>query len=93
MAHFKDYNDVVGDSPIQPGRHVDGPQRVCTHRRRKYKAWLLELWTAWLERTAANGGITPSNIGLERRHRRRRRWQVVRRRLRLGLYRGSAAKR
>ena len=31
----------------------------------KYKGWILEYVEAWLERTEKNGGIIPTNIGLD----------------------------
>src|SRR5262245_32210981 len=81
LDHFKDYNDIVGDHPqnllatclaanaymlpdvgqaFQPDRQAGKPDL-----REKYKAWLLEYVDAWLARMAANGGIIPSNVGLD----------------------------
>lgn len=63
--HFKDYNDVAGD-------HPQNLLATCLHANAymlahepKYKQWLLDYVDAWLERMAANGGIIPSNVGLD----------------------------
>jgi hypothetical protein len=65
IAHFKDYNDVAGD-------HPQNLMATCLHANAymlahepKYKQWLLDYVDAWLERMHANGGIIPSNVGLD----------------------------
>ena len=65
LAHFRDYTDVVGDHPINLGATTLAFTAYALTGQDKYRAWLLEYVDAWAERTAANGGIIPSNIGLD----------------------------
>jgi hypothetical protein len=65
LDHFKDYNDVAGD-------HPQNLMATCLHtnaymlaQEPKYKQWVVEYCDAWLERMKANGGIIPSNVGLD----------------------------
>ncbi len=93
VAHFKDYNDIVGDHPLNLcATSLAANAYFLTHEA-KYKKWLLEYVDAWAERTRSNGGIIPTNIGTRRHDRRCVRRPVVRRRLRLGLHGRSAADR
>jgi hypothetical protein len=65
LEHFIDYNDVVGDHP----------QNLCTtslalnayalNHEPQYRDWIIEYVDAWMERTKQNGGIIPTNIGLD----------------------------
>jgi hypothetical protein len=65
VAHFKDYNDVVGDNQLNLGATTLGFNAYAFSGETKYREWLLEYVDAWVERTEANGGIVPSNIGLD----------------------------
>jgi hypothetical protein len=65
VAHFKDYNDVVGDNHLNLGATTLGFNAYAFSGEAKYRDWLLEYVNAWVERTEANGGIVPSNIGLD----------------------------
>ena len=65
LAHFEEYTDVVGDHPINLGATTLGFNAYALTGEKKYKDWLLEYVDAWAERTKANGGIIPSNIGLD----------------------------
>ncbi len=66
LEHFKDYNDIVGDSPDEPERDVRLRSTLtCSPMNERYKRWIIEYVDAWLERMRANGGIIPSNIGLD----------------------------
>jgi hypothetical protein len=65
LEHFKDYNDVVGDHPLNLGAGTLGFNAYALTGEAKYRDWLLGYVDAWLERTAANGGILPTNIGLD----------------------------
>lgn len=65
LDHFKDYNDVVGDNPLNLlSTTLAANAFMLTHEER-YKRWLLEYVDAWRERMLANGGIIPSNVGLD----------------------------
>ena len=65
LEHFKDYNDVVGDHPLNLGSTTLAFNAYALTGNVKYKHWVLEYVDAWVERTEANGGLTPSNIGLD----------------------------
>ena len=65
VAHFKDYNDIVGDNPMNLATTVLAFNAFMLDHDEKYRAWALEYIDAWCERTAENGGIIPTNIGLD----------------------------
>lgn len=65
VAHFKHYNDVVGDNPMNLATTVLALNAYMLDHEEKYRAWALEYIDAWCERTAENGGIIPTNIGLD----------------------------
>ncbi len=65
VAHFKDYNDILGDHPQNLSATTLAANAYMLTGDLKYKQWLLEYVDAWLERMQANGGIIPSNIGLD----------------------------
>jgi len=65
LAHFKDYTEIIGDHPLNLGATTLAANAFMLTGEAKYKDWLLEYVNAWLERTIANNGIMPSNIGLD----------------------------
>lgn len=65
IAHFKDYNDVVGDNPLNLCTTTLALNAYMLNHEAKYRDWALEYIDGWVERTAANGGITPTNVGLD----------------------------
>ena len=65
LDHFKDYTDVVGDHPINLGATTLTFNAYALTGEDRYRDWLLGYVDAWAERTAANQGIIPSNIGLD----------------------------
>jgi hypothetical protein len=65
LEHFQDYNDVVGDSPLNLGATTLGFNAFALTGEPKYRDWLLSYVDAWVDRTAANNGIIPINIGLD----------------------------
>lgn len=65
VAHFKDYNDIVGDHPQNMGATTLAANAYILTGEAKYKAWLLEYVDAWLGRMQDNDGIIPTNIGLD----------------------------
>lgn len=65
LDHFKDYNDVAGDHPLNLGVTSLVLNAYTLTGEQKYLDWLVDYTEAWLERMAANGGIIPSNIGLD----------------------------
>ena len=65
LDHFKDYNDVVGDHPLNLGATTLAFDAYALTGESKYRDWLLEYVDAWVERTEANDGLVPTNIGLD----------------------------
>ena len=65
IAHFQDYNDIVGDHPLNLGATVLAFVAYALTRESKYRDWILEYVDAWVERTRLNDGIIPTNIGLD----------------------------
>ena len=65
LEHFQDYNDIVGDSPMNlAATSLAINAYMLTHEPR-YKVWIIDYVEAWRQRMIANGGIIPSNIGLD----------------------------
>lgn len=65
VAHFKDYNDIIGDHPQNMAATSCALNAYMLTGDQKYKDWLVEYVDAWVERCERNGGIIPSNIGLD----------------------------
>ncbi len=65
VAHFKDYNDIVGDHPSNLKATCLALNAYMLNHEPKYKNWLLEYVDAWNRRMGENGNIIPSNIGLD----------------------------
>lgn len=65
LAHFKDYNDIVGDHPQNMSATTLALNAYMLTHEAKYKRWLLEYVEAWRERMLQNGGVIPTNIGLD----------------------------
>ena len=65
LDHFKDYNDVVGDHPMNMGATTLAFDAYALTGESRYRDWLLEYVDAWVDRTEANGGLIPTNIGLD----------------------------
>ncbi len=65
LEHFKDYNDIVGDSPMNLSATTLALNAFMLTHEPRYKQWIIEYVDAWRERMKANGGIIPSNIGLD----------------------------
>ena len=65
VAHFKDYNDVVGDHPLNLIATTLPLNAYMLTGKAKYRTWLIGYVDAWLKRMKQNGDIIPSNIGLD----------------------------
>jgi hypothetical protein len=65
IAHFKDYNDIVGDHPQNLLATCLGMNAYMLAHEAKYKRWVLEYVDAWRDRMIANGYIIPTNVGLD----------------------------
>ncbi|MBM4069399.1 MAG: hypothetical protein FJ271_10695 [Planctomycetes bacterium] len=65
LDHFKDYNDIIGDHPQNLLATCLAVNAFMLDHEPKYKQWLLEYVGAWRQRMLDNGGIIPSNVGLD----------------------------
>jgi hypothetical protein len=65
LAHCAEYLDSVGDHPLNLASTILGLNAFALTGEKKYRDWAIEYLTAWKERTAANGGNIPTNIGLD----------------------------
>jgi hypothetical protein len=65
LAHFKDYNDIVGDHPQNLMATSLALTAYMNTGEPKYKDWILEYVGAWRQRILDNDGIIPTNIGLD----------------------------
>ena len=65
VEHFKDYNDIVGDHPSNLLATSLAMNAFMLTGEEKYRDWLLEYVDAWNQRMHENGGIIPTNIGLD----------------------------
>ena len=65
LEHFVEYTDVVGDHPNNLGATQLALNSFALSGDAACRDWLLEYVDAWVERTQANDGIIPSNVGLD----------------------------
>ena len=65
LEHFKDYNDVPGDHPLNLLITNVVINAYMATGEEKYKKWVMEYIDAWHDRMVTNGNIIPSNIGLD----------------------------
>jgi hypothetical protein len=65
LDHFKDYRRIVGDHPQNLAATSLALGAFMATGQRKYRDWILEYVDAWRQRTLDNGGIIPTNIGLD----------------------------
>jgi hypothetical protein len=63
LAHCADYLDSVGDHPLNLGSTGLAFNAYVLTGEKKYRDWILEYVGAWKQRTDANGGNIPTNIG------------------------------
>ena len=65
LAHFEEYTDVVGDHPLNlEATHLGLVAYLITGDDR-YRGGVVDYIDAWVQHTEDNGGIIPSNIGLD----------------------------
>ncbi len=64
LAHCAEYLDSVGDHPLNLASTGLALNAFALTGDKKYKDWILEYVGAWKQRTDANGGNIPTNIGL-----------------------------
>lgn len=65
VAHFKDYNDVIGDHPLNLLSTCLAVNSYALTGETRYRDWVLEYVGAWRERMAANNDLIPTNVGLD----------------------------
>ena len=65
VAHFKDYNDIIGDHPQNLLATSLGLNAYMLTGQKKYRDWVLEYVDAWRQRILDNNSIIPTNIGLD----------------------------
>ena len=65
LAHCADYLDSVGDHPLNLASTGLALNAYILTGEKKYRDWILEYVGAWKQRTDANGGNIPTNIGLD----------------------------
>jgi hypothetical protein len=65
VAHFKDYNDIVGDHPSNLLATALALNAYMLKHNPKYKDWILEYVGAWRKRMIENDYLIPTNIGLD----------------------------
>lgn len=65
LAHFTEYNDIVGDHPLNLLSTSLALNAYMMTGEVKYRQWLLEYVDAWLQRMQENNHIIPSNVGLD----------------------------
>lgn len=65
LAHFQDYNDIVGDHPLNLLATSLALNAYMLSGEAKYRLWLLEYVDAWHQRMTDNNNLIPSNIGLD----------------------------
>ena len=65
LEHFRDYNEVVGDHPLNLAATTLGLNAYALTGEDQYADWLVDYVDGWVERTDDNNGIIPSNIGLD----------------------------
>ncbi len=63
IAHFRDYNDILGDHPQNLLATTLGLNAYAATGDARYKQWVLEYVGAWRQRMIDNGGIIPTNVG------------------------------
>jgi hypothetical protein len=65
LAHCAEYLDSVGDHPLNLASTGLAFNAYILTGQKKYRDWILEYVGAWKQRTDANGGNIPTNIGLD----------------------------
>jgi hypothetical protein len=65
LDHFEDYTEIIGDHPLNLLATTLALNAYMLTGEEKYKDWLLDYVGAWRERMEKNGGVVPSNVGLD----------------------------
>ena len=65
LAHCAEYLDSEGDSWLNLASTILQLNTYALTGEEKYRRWLIDYMDAWKKRTEENGGMIPSNIGLD----------------------------
>lgn len=65
LAHCAEYLDSAGDIHLNLAATTLHLNSFMLTGDEKYRKWAVEYATAWKERSAATGGMIPSNVGLD----------------------------
>ena len=65
LDHFRDYNDVAGDHPLNLAVTTVALTAFALTGEAKYRDWIVRYVDGWVAHTKANNGIIPTNIGLD----------------------------
>lgn len=65
LFHFETYRNVEGDIPLNLAATAMAFYAYAATGEPRYKEWIEEYSDAWVERTYANGGLIPANVGLD----------------------------
>jgi hypothetical protein len=65
LQHFEPYNDVVGDHPLNMSTTTLAFNAYALTGEQRYYDWAVGYLDTWIDHTKNNGGIIPSNIGLD----------------------------
>jgi hypothetical protein len=65
LSHCDEYLDSVGDNWLNLAATLLHTNAYMLTGEKKYKDWVTEYVGAWRDRAQANGGMIPSNIGLD----------------------------
>ncbi|WP_206352214.1 hypothetical protein [Tautonia rosea] len=65
LAHFKDYTNIIGDHPQNLASTTLSLNGFMLTGDEAFRAWVLEYVDAWVDRMKQNGGVIPSNVGVD----------------------------
>lgn len=65
LDHFREYNDVDGDSPLNFGIITLMLNAFMLEGEAKYRDWIINYMDRWVKRTQANGGLIPTIVGTD----------------------------
>ncbi len=65
LAHFEEYNDVDGDSPLNFGITTLMLNAFMLEGETRYRDWIVRYMDQWVARTRANDGIIPTIVGTD----------------------------
>lgn len=65
LEHFREYNDVDGDSPLNLGITTLMLNAYMLAGEAKYRDWIVNYVDRWAERTRLNDGIIPTIVGTD----------------------------